>query len=338
MLPQRLIQALLIGVLSISSIHAAPAVNPTNNGVVLQAFEPGQNDAPYRLDRDPQVRGALEKLLGYGRASYISADTLVLEQVLESLNSSMDIVTANLADGRRLIASENKMTGGYERAALLIEGRKLVAVGLVHGPCQLDEETHEMTCHSQEPAAILTIFLPAGTARDSVQPLRDWAVQLPPLLVNLADARGGVDQVQVIAKTEYVEPDLNAPGWDDKELGLAQPLLALLPKRAKLSTAMRDGQYIAPAHMAGDIFDTGWDDALGQPHRNAEVVLFSHADYAELVQHYRQLAGDQPIDDDGQTARWSGQNEAGVFTLTLEDEQEKGVRITLSVWPLDTAS
>ncbi|MGP4763308.1 hypothetical protein ACTXP8_26380, partial [Klebsiella pneumoniae] len=76
----------------------------------------------------------------------------------------------------------------------------------------------------------------------------------------------------------------------------------------------------------------------GQAQRNAEVVLFSHADYAELVQHYRQLAGDQPIDDDGQTARWSGHNEAGVFTLTLEDEQEKGVRITLSVWPLDTAS
>jgi hypothetical protein len=337
MLLHRLFLALLIGTLSITSAQAAPAPHPASQGVVLKTFEPTQQgNAPYRLDRDPQVRSAVEKLLGYGSASYISDNTLVLEQVLESLNSSMDIVTAELPNDRRLIASENKMTGGYERAALLIEGRKLVAIGLVHGPCLPDEETQEVICYSQEPAATLTIFLPAGTSRESVQPLRDWASQLPPLLANLAESRGSASEVQEIAKVEYVEPDTDAPGWDGKELALPDVMLELLPKRAKLSTAMRDGVYVAPSPMAGDTFDTGWEEASGQPVRSAEVVLFSHASFDDLLAHYRQLAGDTEIVDDGQVAQWSGENAAGVFTVTLEDEQERGVRITLSIWPLNT--
>lgn len=336
MLPHRLFPALLASALCIASAYAAPALHPATQGVILKTFEPDQQgDKPYRLDRDPQVRSAVEKLLGYSRASYISDNTLILEQVLESLNSSQDIVTAELSDGRRLIASENKMTGGYERAALLVKGRQLVAVGLVHGPCLPDEETQEVTCYSKEPAATLTIFLPAGTARDSVQPLHEWAGQLPPLLANLAEIRGSADQVQQIAKVEYVEPDTNASGWDGKELALPDVMLELLPKHAKLSTAMRDGIYVAPAPMAGDVFDTGWEEAAGQTPRSAEVVLFSHSGFDDLLAHYRQLAGDTEIASDGQVAQWSGENTAGVFTVTLEDKQERGVRVTLSIWPLN---
>ncbi|MBV4459072.1 hypothetical protein KVG96_14015 [Pseudomonas sp. COR58] len=287
------------------------------------------------LNEDPAIRSVLVDFLGYATGSYTNHKTMIVQQVLEALDSEYSAIEEGLPPGRSMITAMNDGNNGRDRAALLLnEKGQLMALGLVNGHCTVKSSEEPVTCNDL-PDTVLTVFQPKGANKSDAAPLIAWSKQLPRLLAIRAESDDPETRAaaQKIATVEYVSTDPEKGAWSAAQLPSDFPkaMLPMLPKRAHLIGAGAHGEFTTPG-MEGTPMDGDWDKMAGRPRHEFEVILRTYSDYADVLDFYKQQAKDAQISGNERKALVEGYIGGGTYKVEIRNREAEGTVITLSAW------
>ncbi|MBV4475600.1 hypothetical protein [Pseudomonas botevensis] len=307
---------------------------PDGTTVLLLTNDPAPPRPP-QLNEDPAIRSALVDFLGYSTGSYTNDDTLIVQQVLEALDSEFSVFTDNVPAGRKVITAMDDGNNGRERAALMLDEKgQVLAVGLVNGHCTVKSREEPLTCN-ELPDTVLTIFQPEGANNRDAEPLTRWSNELPPMMSIMAESEDPETRAgaQKIAKVEYVTTTPGKEGWTPKQLPATFPkaMLAILPQRAHLVGAGADGVFTTPGLKGAPIYGD-LDEIAGRPRHDFEVILRTYSDYYDVIDFYKARAKDAEISGDESGALVEGYTGGGTYKVEIKNKEEDGVVITLSAW------
>ncbi|MDL5597083.1 hypothetical protein PGC34_10555 [Pseudomonas kribbensis] len=301
---------------------------------LLLTNDPSSPSLP-KLNDDPAIRSALVDFLGYSTGSYTNDNTMIVQQVLESLDSELSSFDEGVPAGKTMITAMNDGNNGLERAALLLDEKgQLVAVGLVNGHCTVKSREEALTCNDL-PDTVLTIFQPKGSKKDDAASLVTWSKQLPPMLAIRAESDDPETRAsaQKIATVEYVSTDPEKGAWTTSQLpaDFPKPMLSMLPQRAHLIGAGAHGEFTTPG-MEGTPMEGDWDEMAGRPKHEFEVILRTYTDYASVLDFYKLQAKNAEISGNDKKALVEGYIGGGTYKVEIRNKEKEGTVITLSAW------
>ena len=335
---KKIAHPLLLTLLTITTNATAlslqPEARPDGTTALLLTTGPAP-ERPLHLNEDPAVRSALVDFLGYTTGSYTNDNTLIVQQVLEALDSEYSIYTEGVPAGRKVIAAMDDGNNGRERAALMLDDQgQIRAVGLVNGHCTIKSREEPVTCN-ELPNTVLTIFQAKNEKAADAAPLIGWSKELPPMLAIRAESDDPETRAsaQKIAKVEYVVTEPQNKGWTPEQLPSVFPkaMLAMLPQRAYLIGAGADGVFTTPG-MEGSPIDGDWDAIAGRPTHDFELILRTLTDYYNVIEFYKHQAKGAQISGDDSKALIEGVMDGGTYTIEIKNKEEEGTVITLSAW------
>jgi len=204
---------------------------------------------------------------------------MIVQQVLDALDSEMSMFEQGVPAGRKMITAVDDGNNGFDRGALLLDDKgQLIAVGLVNGHCTVKSRDEALTCNDA-PDTVLTIFQPQGAKQADAEPLIGWSKQLPPLLAIWAKSDNPERRAaaQKIATIEYAATNPSQGAWTVAQLpsDFPEAMLAMLPQRAHLIGAGAHGVFTTPG-MEGSPIEgdwTGLPDVLSMSSRSSFVPL-----------------------------------------------------------------
>ncbi|WP_323160887.1 hypothetical protein [Pseudomonas fluorescens] len=314
------------------SLHSEK--RPDGTVALLLTNDPAAPTPP-TLNQDPAIRTSLVAFFGYATGSYTNDNTMIVQQVLESLDSEVSTFEEGVPAGKKMITAMNDRNNGIERAALLLDEKgQLVAVGLVNGHCTVKSREESLSCNDLT-NTVLTIFQPKGANKDDAASLVTWSKQLPPMQAILAESDNPETRanVQKIATVEYVSTDPKKAAWSASQLPSDFPkfMLPLLPEQAYLIGAGAHGEFTTPG-MVGAPMDGDWDEMAGRPPHEFEVILRTYTEYASVLEFYKQHAKDAEISGTERKALVEGYIGGGTYKIEINNRKEEGTVITLSAW------
>jgi hypothetical protein len=291
--------------------------------------------SPPKLNEDPAIRAALVDFFGYSTGSYTNDGSLIVQQVLEALDSEFSVFEEGVPAGRKMITAMDDGNNGRERAALMLdENGQLIAVGLVNGHCTVKSSDEPLTCNAL-PDTALTIFQPKAAKKTDADPLIVWSKQLPELLAIRAESENPETRAnaQKIATIEYVEADPKIGVWSPAQLPSDFPkaMLSMLPRRAHLIGAGANGVFTTPG-MKGTPIEGDWDEVAGRPRHEFEVILRTYTDYVDILDFYKQQAKGAEISGNDKKALIEGYIDGGTYKIEIRNREKEGTVITLSAW------
>ena len=288
-----------------------------------------------KLNQDPAVRSALVNFFGYQTGSYTNDNTMIVQQVLEALDSEMATFVDGVPPGRKMITAMDDGNNGFERGALLLDDKgHLLAVGLVNGHCTVKSREEALTCNDA-PETVLTIFQPEGAKKADADSLVSWSKQLPPMMALWAESDDPERRAaaQKIAHVEYIVTQPKQGAWTAAQLPSDFPkaMLALLPQRAHLIGAGAHGVFTTPG-MEGTPIDGDWDKIAGRPQHEYEVILRTFTEYADVIDFYQQHAKDAEVSGNERKALVEGHIDGGTYKVEITNRTDEGTVITFSAW------
>ncbi|MHB2241803.1 hypothetical protein [Pseudomonas monsensis] len=307
---------------------------PDGTTALLLSNEPTAERAP-KLNQDPAVRSALVDFFGYQTGSYTNDNTMIVQQVLEALDSEMSMFADGVPAGSKMITAMDDGNNGFERGALLLNDKgQLVAVGLVNGHCTVKSREEALTCNDA-PQTVLTIFQPQGAKQADAESLIGWSKQLPPMMAIWAESDDPERRAnaQKIASVEYAATKPEEGAWTAAQLPSDFPkaMLAMLPQRAHLIGAGAHGVFTTPG-MEGTPIEGDWDKIAGRPQHEFEVILRTFTEYADVIDFYQQHAKDAEISGNQRKALVEGYIGGGTYKIEISNREDEGTVITLSAW------
>lgn len=320
--------------LSASALSLRSEQHPDGTTVLLLTNEASPERA-HKLNQDPAVRSALVDFLGYQTGSYTNDNTMIVQQVLEALDSEMATFVDGVPPGRKMITAMDDGNNGLERGALLLDDKgQLLAVGLVNGHCSVKSRDEPLTCNDA-PETVLTIFQPEGASEGDADALITWSKQLPPMMALWAESDDPERRAaaQKIAHVEYIVTQPKQGAWTAAQLPSDFPkaMLALLPQRAHLIGAGAHGVFTTPG-MEGTPINGDWDKIAGRPQHEYEVILRTFTEYADVIDFYQQHAKDAEVSGNERKALVEGRIDGGTYKIEIANRKEAGTVITFSAW------
>ncbi|WP_330206995.1 hypothetical protein [Pseudomonas sp. AM14(2022)] len=320
--------------LSATALSLRSEQRPDGTTALLLTNDPAPDRAP-KLNKDPAIRSALVDFFGYQTGSYTNDKTMIVQQVLDALDSEMSMFEQGVPAGRKMITAMDDGNNGFDRGALLLDDKgQLIAVGLVNGHCTVKSRDEALTCNDA-PDTVLTIFQPQGAKKADAEPLIGWSKQLPPLLAMWAESDNPERRAaaQKIATIEYAATNPSQGAWTVGQLpsDFPEAMLAMLPQRAHLIGAGAHGVFTTPG-MEGSPIEGDWDKIAGRPQHEFEVILSTFTDYADVIDFYQQHAKDAEISGNQRKALVEGYIGGGTYKIEIRNKEDEGTVITLSAW------
>jgi hypothetical protein len=302
--------------------------------VLLLTNDPAPEHAP-QLNEDPAIRAALIDFIGYATGSYTNDGSLIVTQVLESLDSEFSTFEEGVPAGRKMLTAMDDGNHGDERGALLLDEKgQLIAVGLVNGHCTVKSRTESLSCNPG-PETVLTIFQAKGAKKSDADPIIVWSKQLPPLIAYWAESEDPETRAraQKIATVEYITTDPKKDSWNASQLPSDFPkaMLPLLPKNAHLAGAGVDGVYTTPGMKGAPIYGD-FDKLAGRPRHDFEVMLKTYTEFSDVVEFYKQNAKGAELSANDEKALIEGVAGGATYKIEIKDNEEEGTAITFSAW------
>lgn len=302
---------------------------------VLQLTNAPAPARPPQLNEDPAVRAALIDFIGYATGSFTNDNTMIVTQVLESLDSEFSTFEEGVPAGRKMLTAMDDGNNGNERGALLLDDTgQLIAVGLVNGHCTVKSKTESLTCNPS-PETVLTIFQAKGAKKSDAEPIIAWSKELPPMVALKSESEDPETRAnaQKIATVEYITTDPKKNAWSAAQLPADFPkaMLALLPKNTHLVGAGVDGFFTTPGLKGAPIYGD-YDELAGRPRHDFEVLLKTYTPFSEVVKFYQEQAKGAELRANDEKALIDGVAGGGTYKIEIKDEEEEGTSITFSGW------
>ncbi|AZC33144.1 hypothetical protein PUP68_27220 [Pseudomonas chlororaphis] len=301
---------------------------------VLQLTNAPAPARPPQLNEDPAVRAALIDFIGYATGSFTSDGSMIVTQVLDSLDSEFSTFEKGVPAGRKMLTAMDH-DHGDERAALLLNDKgQLIAVGLVNGHCTVKSRTESLSCNPG-PETVLTIFQAKDAQKSDAEPIIAWSKELPPMVAFWAESEDPETRAlaQKIATVEYITTDPKKDSWSAAQLPADFPkaMLALLPKNSHLVGAGVDGFFTTPGLKGAPIYGD-YDELAGRPRHDFEVLLKTYTPFSEVVKFYQEQAKGAELRANDEKALIDGVAGGGTYKIEIKDEEEEGTSITFSGW------
>ncbi|UUT21112.1 hypothetical protein [Pseudomonas sp. T8] len=313
------------------SLHSEKRADGTT---VLQLTNAPAPARPPQLNEDPAVRAALIDFIGYATGSFTSDGSMIVTQVLDSLDSEFSTFEKGVPAGRKMLTAMDH-GHGFERAALLLDDKgQLLTVGLVNGHCTVKSRDETLSCNPA-PETVLTIFQAKDAKKSDAEPIIAWSKELPPMVASWAESEDPETRAraQKIATVEYITTAPEKDSWNASQLPADFPkaMLGLLPKNSHLVGAGVDGFFTTPGLKGAPIYGD-YDEIAGRPRHDFEVLLKTYAPFPEVVKFYQEQAKGAELRANDEKALIDGVIGGGTYKIEIKDEEEEGTSITFSGW------